>query len=523
MSSTVGSILLDQQILLESGTNELEMLVFRVADYTFGINVAKVREVLTLQPITRLANAHRSVRGVFKLRNRVIPCVSLVDHLELEGAGEDGERTMILTDFNQQQTAFLVDHVERIHRLSWENILSVPALMAISHSPLTAVARCGERLVVLLDFELIIDQVTGFELDAKEAPNPHRIPRETMRILVADDSATVREAITKTLQASGYKQTTAFSNGADAWREIQARFKQRGRVEDVGDLLVSDVEMPQMDGLHLTKCVKEHPELRRIPVVLYSSLITPDNHKKGQAVGADAQISKPQLGKVVSLADELIGKARGGTDTAATPDDRAVPLMQPAAPPNAPAASAKGATVEVAPSKPHAAPVAAPQRALQAAPAGGVCATMAETAAATAAATATPSTDLEFDRADRQLWRTFVQELQTQIVRLSDLTEKLQVGTADATSLQELGRILHSVKGAAMVVPLDTVARATHLLESLLEHVRSTSPPWPSAAFEQYADWLADLCGPTSDPRAALARGPVIECDLTMALSSVAG
>lgn len=510
--STVGSILLDQQILLESGTNELELLVFRVADYTFGINVAKVREVLTLQPITRLAKAHPSVRGVFKLRNRVIPCVSLVDHLGLAPTGDDGERTMILTDFNQQQTAFLVDHVERIHRLSWESILSVPTLMAMAHSPLTAVARCGERLVVLLDFELIIDQVTGFELNAREAPNPHQVPRDSMRIVLADDSATVREAITKTLHASGYTQVTAFSNGADAWREIQARFKQRGKTEDVGDLLISDVEMPQMDGLHLTKCVKDHPELRRIPVVLYSSLITPDNHKKGQAVGADAQISKPQLNKVVSLADELISIARGvspGVTTGKTVDT---------APPNAPSAIAPPRPAPPPVESP--APVAAPCKFVQPAVAGGVCAQVSSVAVAAPVA-AKADADLEFDRVDRQLWRTFVQELQTHLVRLSDLSEKIDDGTADSQSLQEFGRILHSIKGAAMVVPLDTVARATHLLESLLEQVRRSAPPWTVAPFEQYVDWLGELCSPVSDPRPALAHGSVLECDLALALANV--
>ncbi len=519
--STVGSILLDQQILLESGTNELEMLVFRVADYTFGINVAKVREVLALQPITRLAKAHRSVRGVFKLRNRVIPCVSLVDHLELPSNGEEGERTMILTDFNQQQTAFLVDHVERIHRLSWEQILSVPPLMAMSHSPLTAVARCNDRLVVLLDFELIIDQVTGFELDAKEAPNPHQVPRDSMRVLVADDSATVREAITKTLRASGYTNTTSFSNGTDAWREIQTRFKQRGRVEDVGDLLVSDVEMPQMDGLHLTKCVKDHPELRRIPVVLYSSLITADNHKKGQSVGADAQISKPQLNKVVALADELISKARGGTY--ASPTIAASPVEVPVKPQPTPVAVAPVISAPEAP-RPTVAPAsAAPQRTVQSASAAVASAMQSTATVARPSAATSTSTDLEFDRVDRQLWRTFVQELQSHLVRLSDLSEQLSAGTADAPAMQEMGRILHCIKGAAMVVPIDTVARATHLLESLLGHVRHTPSPQSSVVFEQYADWLGDLCGPTSDPRAALARGPELECDLAMALTSAAG
>jgi two-component system chemotaxis response regulator CheV len=508
--STVGSILLDQQILLESGTNELELLVFRVADYTFGINVAKVREVLTLQPITRLAKAHPSVRGVFKLRNRVIPCVSLVDHLGLAPRSEndppaeyDGERTMILTDFNQQQTAFLVDHVERIHRLSWEQILNVPPLMALGHSPLTAVARCNERLVVLLDFEMIIDQVTGFELDAKQAPNPHGVPRDTKRIIVADDSTTVREAMAKTLQTSGYTQVATFSNGADAWREIQTRYKQRRQVSDVADLLISDVEMPQMDGLHLTRCVKEHPELRQIPVMLYSSLVTPDNFKKGKAVGADAQVSKPQLNNVVNLADELIRGVRDefSTLTQNGKQREPAPVAAPAVIPRAPVSAPAPATEFTPDAKPTSF--------------GG-------TATATATVTAS-TTSVEFDRVDRQLWRTFMQELQSHVVRLSDLATLIDEGTIDAPGLQEFGRTLHSIKGAATVVPLETVARATHLLESLLEPLRSTPAPWSSAPmFERYVDWIGDLCSPQSDPRTTLARGTELECDLALALSKCA-
>ena len=170
--ATLSNILLDKEILLESGTNELEVLVFDVAHYTFGINVAKVREVLPAAQITALPRAHRSIRGVFKLRNHVIPCVSLLEHLGIVSSRENSESTMILTDLNQQQTAFLVDGVERIHRLSWEHILPVPGLEALSHTPVTALARCGERLILMLDFEMILDDVTSQYFRTDEVANP---------------------------------------------------------------------------------------------------------------------------------------------------------------------------------------------------------------------------------------------------------------------------------------------------------------------------------------------------------------
>ena len=290
--SSLSNILLDKEILLESGTNELELLVFSVADYTFGINVAKVREVLPWKEITSLPKAHPSICGVFKLRDQVIPCVSLSRHLGIEAASEERDSTIILTDFNQQQTAFVVDSVDRIYRLSWENILAVPGLDALSQTPVTALARHETRLIVMLDFEMMLDNVTSqfFRTDAIE--NPLGLPRENCRILLAEDSPTVREAIGTTLSNSGYTQVQIFENGGEAWKWIQEKFAENGRVEDDADIIISDVEMPQIDGFHLTKRIKEHQALAKLPVLLYSSIVTPDNLKKGKMVGANAQVSK---------------------------------------------------------------------------------------------------------------------------------------------------------------------------------------------------------------------------------------
>ena len=185
-SASLSNILLDKEILLESGTNEFEVLVFDVADYTFGINVAKVREVLPTPSITTLAKAHPSVRGVFKLRDHVIPCVSLLDHLSVEAIDDQSENTIILTDFNQQQTAFIVDKVDKIYRISWETVLAVPSLMALAQTPVTSVARLDERLVVMLDFEMIIDQVTDQQLRTSAISNPLNVPRHELRILLAE-------------------------------------------------------------------------------------------------------------------------------------------------------------------------------------------------------------------------------------------------------------------------------------------------------------------------------------------------
>ena len=304
MKPHVGNILLDKDILLESGTNEVEVLVFRVGAYRLGINVAKVREILPSQKITRLPKAHPSVVGCFQLRNNVVPCVSLHKHLR-QDANADDNCVLILTEFNCSQSAFIVDEVERIHRISWEEILPAPPIVTDVASPITAVTSLEGHLVIMLDFETITAEVSQANEQSVEIAHLHDAGREAVRVLVADDSPTVRLAVISTLHAAGYTQVTAFEHGELAWNWLQQRLLEDGDATPVVDLVVSDVEMPSMDGFRLTRNIKEHPALGNIPVVLYSSIVTPDNHKKGAQVGADAQIAKPELKRVVELADEL--------------------------------------------------------------------------------------------------------------------------------------------------------------------------------------------------------------------------
>ncbi len=312
--ANVGSILLEKEILLESGTNEVEVLVFRVGKYRLGINVAKVREILPSQAITQLPQSHESVLGCFQLRDVVVPCVSLHQHLEQESP-LSGESNLILTEFNSSQTAFMVDEVERIHRLSWEQILPAPEFVADGKSPVTAVTNIEDNLIIMLDFETIAAEISqdGHEVD--KVDNPDGVPRGDARILIADDSATVRKAVQGTLENSGYTNVISFENGRQIWDWIEAKLAETGDVRQVADLVISDVEMPAMDGMHLTRKIKTHPSLKSLPVILFSSILTPDNTNKGKSVGADALITKPQMKSVVKLADDLILKQRsGGTE-----------------------------------------------------------------------------------------------------------------------------------------------------------------------------------------------------------------
>ena len=485
--ASVSNILLDKEILLESGTNELEVLVFDVADYTFGINVAKVREVLPTPTITSLARAHPSVRGVFKLRDHVIPCVSLSDHLGANSTGENAESTVILTEVNQQQTAFLVDAVERIHRLSWENVLAVPGLQSLAQCPVTALARCEDRLVEMLDFEKVLEDVTENLYATNAIANPLGLPREDLKIVLAEDSPTIRELIRTSLTNSGYTQLRFFENGAEAWKWIEARFAETGKVEEVADLIVSDVEMPQIDGFHLTKLIKGHPELKRVPVLLYSSIITADNHKKGQAVGADLQISKPDLHQLVELADKLISKAQG-KDTGAT--DEAPAIRQEVTP--EPAAAPRQATtvepVAAAAPIPVRPPVNEPAPP-SATPAAELPAPVSEPMVA--APKSLPSIDMT-----PKAWSTFHRELIDETGRLRSALDRVREGQYGGELLHGVARSLHTIKGVAQVISLHQLIHCTHLLESLVEGAREDRDRWPHDAMQSYIDWLSTLTGP---------------------------
>ncbi len=519
MSTGIGNILLEKEILLESGTNELEVLVFDVADFTFGINVAKVREVLPATEITSLPMAHSSIRGVFKLRDRVIPCVSLLDHLGIESTREKAESKIILSDFNQQQTAFLVDDVERIHRMSWENILSVPGLDSLANSPVTALCRCDDRLIVMLDFEMILDDVTEQYFRTDAVDNPLGLPREKLRIMLAEDSPTVREAIGTTLNKSGYTQTTFCENGAEAWKWLEQQLQQGSPIEDIVDLVISDVEMPQVDGFHLTKRIKQHAQLKQVPVLLYSSIITPDNCKKGKAVGADAQVSKPELSRVVELADELISTAQREHRGAALRDlservESAQGTTEPTSSASSPPATEPAPTAPqeeqariATPPAPTETPAPPRDR-----PADAPTEKTAESPASTPPAGVNP-----------HLWTTFRRELTGRTAHLDDLFRQAGGGDLGDEILNDVLRTLHTVKSASMVVPVEPVTRCTHLVETLLDTIRNDRRQWPAEVLGEYLQWLTRLVSPAADTNATLADSPQLEGSLAGMLATMSG
>jgi len=297
------------EILLESGTNELEVLVFNLAGQCYGVNVAKVREVILPTKVTASPDQPDAVMGMFNLRGKVLPLVDLHHYFDLgprEQQGPDNRR-IIVTEFNGQMGAFLVDAVEQIHRMSWQNMREVPAIHeGGSHFSVTGVTEINDKLILMLDFESIVDHIAlNDQLHIKQVENTLGVDRASKRVFLAEDSRFIGKLMIDLLHNSGYKQAKLFRNGGMAW-EALSELKQKGG--PFPELLVSDIEMPLMDGLALTRRINEDPALSSIPVILFSSLITEDTKHKGKQVGALRQINKPQLSELVQIIDEYFNE-----------------------------------------------------------------------------------------------------------------------------------------------------------------------------------------------------------------------
>ncbi|MCB9853308.1 MAG: chemotaxis protein CheV [Phycisphaerales bacterium] len=290
-------------ILTEAGTNEVEVLVFRLNNGLYGVNVAKVREIIAKVPLTSLPNSHAAVRGVFKLRDHVHPLVDLRKFFGMPPSDDESNSRVIVTEFNSERMGFLVDHVDRIYRVSWADMSEVPNVNTNEDTALTSVLRVDDRMILMLDFERVAFRIAGITDLEDAAPEVAGINRAEIKVLLADDSALMRRMLGSSMNNAGFQDIVVASEGEMAWNKLLEMLASA----TLPDIVVTDIEMPKMDGLHLTKRIKEHEQLKQIPVIVFSSLVSDDNLKKCKAVGADRQLTKPELPGLVQIIDELIG------------------------------------------------------------------------------------------------------------------------------------------------------------------------------------------------------------------------
>ncbi len=299
---------MDTNILLESGTNELEILEFTLAENHYGINVAKIREILQYQPVTPVPNTHPSVEGIFMPRDTMITVVNLRSCLGLPDADNAG--LFIITNFNKLDNAFHVDEVIGIHRVSWEEIIKPDStLNGQDGSVSTGVIKMNDKLVVILDFESIVSSIspeTG--LRTSDVENMVERERSDSTILIAEDSPLLSKLITDCLRKAGYQKLLINNDGQEAW-DMLNEMKAKGNYKDV-HCIITDIEMPRMDGHRLTKLVKGDDDLKKIPLIIFSSLVNEEMRRKGEQLGADAQLTKPEIGQLVGAIDELIEKSQ---------------------------------------------------------------------------------------------------------------------------------------------------------------------------------------------------------------------
>jgi two-component system, chemotaxis family, chemotaxis protein CheV len=298
-------------ILLETGTNELEVIEFLVSQplnnggshlQSYGINVAKVREIIKLPEITMIPNMPESITGVFNMRNHLITSIDLRKYLYGEYTNSESA-SVIISEFNNIRFGFVVDTVTRIHRFSWQRVEAPEVVnrFAGDDSLIVGIVKLEDKNILLLDVEKIVVELQP-EFGMKNINDDDMNALQGKLAFVAEDSTTIRNMITGQLKRAGFT-IEDYSDGGQLWRrlnDMETKINQGSNVR-LPDVIITDIEMPQMDGYTLIRKIKTSNTLKRIPVAIFSSLVNSDVIHKGRAVGADIQLTKPQLNDLVSI------------------------------------------------------------------------------------------------------------------------------------------------------------------------------------------------------------------------------
>jgi len=293
-------------ILLESGTGEVEILHFTVAGVHYAINVIKVKELLQIENIAKIPNSHPAVSGISLIRGEMISIVDLLYVLESK-KNENVKNSMTLVcEFNKIKVGFAIEAVLGINRIGWNVIMKPDDLNA--NSLIIGNINLNDQIIMLLDFEKIVMDInpnTGINME--RAKNIEVKDRSNYKLALADDSPMIRKVLLDTLTSAGFTKLKFFDDGMQTYDYLMMVADKYGdKYTNEIDLLITDIEMPQLDGHALTRRVKEHKVLKNLPVIIFSSLITSDLMHKGESVGADAQMSKPEIENLVKLIDKLL-------------------------------------------------------------------------------------------------------------------------------------------------------------------------------------------------------------------------
>jgi two-component system chemotaxis response regulator CheV len=301
-----------------AGTNKLEILLFSLGvnsktgrRETFGINVFKVREVMRTPPITSAPEMPASVEGMVSLRGVLVPVVDLARYAKV--ATDTPRSIMIVTEYAGHTQGFLVEGVDTILRLDWSQMRVPPEMLVAEMGGLvTAVTELPDgRLVMMMDVEKVLSETTNYDEEVVYR-NIKPLNDPSLTVFFADDSIVARKQITRTLEAMNVKYVGAI-NGREAWTELEkmATYAQSSgqKVTDLISLVLTDVEMPEMDGYILTKKIKTDPRFAGVPVIMHSSLSGMSNQQLGKSVGVDEYVAKFEAQKLSeTLTRRLLGE-----------------------------------------------------------------------------------------------------------------------------------------------------------------------------------------------------------------------
>ncbi len=301
----------ETEILLESGTNEIEVMQFTINGELYGINVAKVKEIMMSDKVKPIPHAHPAVEGIFKPRDILLTVVDLPKYLMGVECEKHPKDLFIITNFNKLFIAFRVHTVVGISRISWNDIQKPDNTVSNGQEGVsTGIAQCNHHLVTILDFEKIVTEIapeTGIQMTEIDEMGVRT--RNDSPILLAEDSVLLSAMICKSLKKAGFTNVKSFNNGKEAWEYLSTVRDSPDLLSEVS-LIITDIEMPEMDGHRLTKLVKEDKKLGILPLIIFSSLINEEMRMKGKQLGADEQLSKPEIGHLVEVIDRLLERTR---------------------------------------------------------------------------------------------------------------------------------------------------------------------------------------------------------------------
>lgn len=298
----------NNEILLESGTGELEVIVFMANGCKYAINVVKVKEVIAMpEKLTKLPDVKDGIAGLILCRDEILTLVDL-KHVLTKRPTKDIGSNVIVCEFNKVKVAFNIDDVLGVHRIRWEDIRK-PDDLTEGSLAVGNILIDGE-VILMLDFEKIVTDISpSCGISEDRLVSVEYKDRSDIKLVLADDSALIRKLLNDTLTKSGFKNLRVFDDGKQAYDYLESLANEKGKdfIQDA-QMLITDIEMPQMDGLTLTRKVKEHNILKDMPVIIFSSLITDELRHKGESVGADAQLSKPEVEQLIGVVDKLLSK-----------------------------------------------------------------------------------------------------------------------------------------------------------------------------------------------------------------------